>query len=206
MNEVQKQPEELQWPSADGLEKGVATAGEKPAEVTKAIQEDTATQKILGNIRTLKDLPRTMLVGQTMWLVKWAGSALEGTKNLLVWTGEFIGVGAAKLIHEWGDSALRYADEKTQGIRDVVNIAGEAIAMTAFEAVNGDQSVIMGAVKYWKEKGVELSKLSPQKQVELMASFQAQIALAVVWSKGLSTASKTATLSSEINVGGKVLE
>lgn len=88
----------------------------------------------------------------------------------------------------------------------MVNVAGEAIAVTAFEAVNGDRSVIMGAVQYWKEKGVEFAKLSPEKQIELMASFQAQLALVVVGSKGLGAASKTATLSNEITLGGKVLD
>ena len=33
---------------------------------------------------------------------------------------------------------MQYADEKTKVVRDVVNIAGEAIAITAFEVVNGD--------------------------------------------------------------------
>lgn len=88
----------------------------------------------------------------------------------------------------------------------MVNVAGEAIAVTAFEAMNGDHSIITGAIRYWKEKGVELARLPPEKQTELMASFQAQIALGVIGSKGLGAASKTAALSNEISLGGKVLD
>jgi hypothetical protein len=94
-------------------------------------------------------------------------------------------VGAAKLIHEGGDSFLRYAGEETAGIRKAVNVAGEAIAITAFEAVNGDESVVLGAVRHWKGKGVDFGKLPAEKQAELIASFATQVAIGVVGSKGI---------------------
>lgn len=66
-----------------------------------------------------------------------------------------------------------------------MRIAGEAIAITAFEAVNGDRSVIRGAIRYWGEKGVRLSQLPPEKQIATLYAFQTQIALGMAGSSGL---------------------
>lgn len=51
--------------------------------------------------------------------------------------------------------------------------------------MNGDQSVIQGAVDYWKGKGVEFGKLPAGKQAELLTSFATQIAIGIVGAKGL---------------------
>lgn len=64
-----------------------------------------------------------------------------------------------------------------------MQIAGEAIAITAFEAANGDRSVIMDAIQYWKEKGVKFSQLPAEEQVEALYAFQTQIALSMVGSQ-----------------------
>jgi hypothetical protein len=80
---------------------------------------------------------------------------------------------------------LQYTEEKTKVVRDVVNVAGEAIAISAFEAVNGNQSVIQGAVNYWKGKGVEFGKLPAGKQAELLTSFATQVAIGIIGTKGL---------------------
>ena len=78
---------------------------------------------------------------------------------------------------EGTDSFLDYTADKTSGIRKVVNVAGEAIAITAFEAVHGDHSVVADAVSYWKEKGVKFSNLSAERQAELVTSFVTQVAI-----------------------------
>lgn len=62
----------------------------------------------------------------------------------------------------------------------MVNVAGDAIAITAFEAVNGDRSVVADAVSYWKEKGVKFSNLSAERQAELLTSFATQVAIGVL--------------------------
>lgn len=67
----------------------------------------------------------------------------------------------------------------------MVNVAGDAIAITAFEAVNGDRSVVADAVSYWKEKGVKFSNLPAERQAELVTSFATQVAIGVLGSKGL---------------------
>lgn len=85
-----------------------------------------------------------------------------------------------------------------------MHIAGEAIAVTAFEAVHGDQSVIQGALEYWKGKGVEFGKLPAGKQAELLTKFSTQIALGIIGTKGLSVASKTTTLSKTIDLTGSM--
>lgn len=89
-------------------------------------------------------------------------------------------------------------------MRDVVHIAGEAIAVTAFEAVNGDESVIQGALEYWKGKGVEFGKLPAGKQAELLTKFSTQIAIGVIGTKGLSMVSKTTALSKTVDLAGSM--
>ncbi|MFZ3233238.1 MAG: hypothetical protein WA194_07095 [Patescibacteria group bacterium] len=100
-------------------------------------------------------------------------------------------MGIAKLQLEGTDSFTDYTVEKTAGLRKAVNIAGEAIAITAFEAVHGDRSVVADAVAYWKEKGVKFSNLSAERQAELVTSFATQVAIGVIGSKGLGAISKT---------------
>ena len=106
------------------------------------------------------------------------------------------------MVHEGTVSFVEYAADKTSGIRNAVNIAGEAIAITAFEAVHGDHSVVADAVSYWKEKGVKFSNLSAERQAELISSFATQVTIGVVGSKGLGALSKTGTASQVIDAAG----
>lgn len=113
-----------------------------PAKMSAAIKADPKAEGVFSR----------MLSGAGKGIVEGGKSAVHGTVAAFEGAGEFIGVGAAKFIHEGSGSFLDYAVEKTEGIRQVVNIAGDAIAITAFNAVHGDESVIATAVDYWKSK------------------------------------------------------
>ncbi|MDQ1343637.1 MAG: hypothetical protein QG650_357 [Patescibacteria group bacterium] len=84
-----------------------------------------------------------------------------------------------------------------------MNVAGEAVAITAFEAVNGDESVVLGAVRHWKGKGVDFGKLPAEKQAELIASFATQVAIGVVGSKGIGSVSKMGVAAKTVDVTAK---